>query len=187
MGKLYFYYGTMGAGKTALAINKAYEFMNHSQPTLVCLPSIIKKDKLESRNGYCIDVDLIIDFENLEESKKFLERFNTVETPIFIIDEAQFLTSLQVKTLRKLSDTKNTLVFCFGLLTDFQLNLFQGSKSLIIYANSFREIPSMCEMKYCQKKAQCNLRTNHESNQIVLNKDKYTSLCLECYEKATNY
>ena len=26
MGKLYFYYGTMGAGKTALAINKAYEF-----------------------------------------------------------------------------------------------------------------------------------------------------------------
>ena len=42
-------------------------------------------------------------------------------------------------------------------------------------------------MKYCRKKAQCNLRTNHESNQIVLNKDQYTSLCLECYEKATNY
>ena len=60
MGKLYFYYGTMGAGKTALAINKAYEFMNHSQPTLVCLPSITKKINLKVETAIVLMLTLLL-------------------------------------------------------------------------------------------------------------------------------
>ena len=169
MGKLYFYYGTMGAGKTALAISKAYEF------------------KLESRNGSSIDVNIVIDFDTLSESKMFLEKFDLEKVEMLIIDEAQFLTALQVQTLRKLADEKDILVFCFGLLTDYKLNLFEGSKNLIVYAHSFREIPSMCEGKNCRKKAQYNIRTSRDKGQIVLNKRCYQSLCLNCYEKKNHY
>ena len=117
----------------------------------------------------------------------FLHKFDLGKVPIFIIDEAQFLTALQVQTLRKLADEKDTLVFCFGLLTDYKLNLFEGSKNLIVYANSFREIPSMCEGENCRHKAQYNIRTNRDKGQIVLSKRCYKSLCLNCYEKKNHY
>ena len=187
MGKMYFYYGTMGAGKTALAISKAHEFKNHFHEVKVCVPSIVDAKKLESRNRSSIDVNIVIDFNNLSESKIFLDKFDLENVPILIIDEAQFLTALQVQTLRKLADEKDTLVFCFGLLTDYKLNLFEGSKNLIVYAHSFREIPSMCEGKNCRKKAQYNIRTSRDKGQIVLNKRCYQSLCLNCYEKKNHY
>lgn len=187
MGKMYFYYGTMGAGKTALAISKAYEFRNHFYEVRVCVPSIIDDKKLESRNGSSVDVDIVIDLDNLSESKMFLEKFDLEKVQMLIIDEAQFLTALQVQTLRKLADEKDILVFCFGLLTDYKLNLFEGSKNLIIYSNSFREIPSMCEGKNCRQKAQYNIRTSRDKGQIVLSKRCYQSLCLNCYEKKNHY
>lgn len=187
MGKLYFYYGTMGAGKTALAISKAYEFINHFHEVKVCVPSIVDDKKLESRNGSSIDVNIVIDFDTLSESKMFLEKFDLEKVEMLIIDEAQFLTALQVQTLRKLADEKDILVFCFGLLTDYKLNLFEGSKNLIVYAHSFREIPSMCEGKNCRQKAQYNIRTSRDKGQIVLSKRCYQSLCLNCYEKKNHY
>lgn len=187
MGKMYFYYGTMGAGKTALAISKAHEFKNHFHEVRVCVPSIVDDKKLESRNGSSIDVNIVIDFDTLYESKMFLEKFDLEKIQMLIIDEAQFLTALQVQTLRKLADEKDILVFCFGLLTDYKLNLFEGSKNLIVYAHSFREIPSMCEGKNCRQKAQYNIRTSRDKGQIVLNKRCYQSLCLNCYEKKNHY
>lgn len=187
MGKMYFYYGTMGAGKTALAISKAYEFKNHFHEVRVCVPSIVDDKKLKSRTGSSIDVNIVIDFDTLYESKIFLRKFDLEKVQMLIIDEAQFLTALQVQTLRKLADEKDILVFCFGLLTDYKLNLFEGSKNLIVYSNSFREIPSMCERSNCRNKAQYNIRTNSDEGQIVLNKRCYKSVCLNCYEKEKHY
>ena len=57
MGKFYFYYGTMGAGKTSIAINKAYEFKDRNKKTYVYIPSSLPYAvKIESRNGLSIGV-----------------------------------------------------------------------------------------------------------------------------------
>ena len=43
MGKFYFYYGTMGAGKTSIAINKAYEFKDRNKKTYVYIVKLSMK------------------------------------------------------------------------------------------------------------------------------------------------
>lgn len=174
MGKVYFYYGVMSAGKTSLAINKAYEFRDKGQKVYVCLPSLVEKNKLESKNGSSVNVDIIFDEPNLCN-------WNFAENSILIIDEAQFFTNEQVKTMKQLAENLSLTVFCFGLLTDYTLNIFEGAKALMVYADSVRELPSMCDM--CGKKAKYNLRTSQDDNQIVLDKTVYKSLCYECFQK----
>lgn len=174
MSKIYFYYGVMSAGKTSLAINKAYEFRGKGQKVYVCLPSTAKKEKLESKNGSSANVDIIFDEPNLCN-------WNFAENSILVIDEAQFFTNEQVKTLKQLAKNLSLNVFCFGLLTDFRLNIFEGSKALLVYADSVRELPSMCDM--CGKKAKYNLRTSNDENQINLDKNIYKSLCYDCFNK----
>ena len=51
----------------------------------------------------------------------------------------------------------------------------------MVYADSVRELPSMCDM--CGKKAKYNLRTSDDENQINLDKNIYKSLCYECFQK----
>ena len=172
MGKMYFYYGTMGAGKTALAINKAYEFKERELQTYVYVPSEIKSDKLSSRCGASVDVSNI----NLDEID---------EHSVLIVDEAQFLSHDEVKTIRDLCTYKDVMAFCFGLLTTFQRKLFDGTKYIIECADTIREVPCMCEN--CKKKAIYNLRVSSETDLKVLGKDKYKSFCHECFEKENNF
>lgn len=206
MGKFYFYYGTMGAGKTAMAIAKAYEFLNKSHciggsltsPTTsrpsdslrgsseprqspdgegsrvyVYLPNKVWKSKLESRNGSSINVDKSL----LGDDHLSLIEKNS----IVIVDEAQFLNDCAVDSLKRLSSYDNCLVFCFGLLTDFRKKLFEGTKHIIEVADSIREIPCMCDN--CTKKAQYNFRITEEDEIVVLEKNKYRSLCSKCFDQ----
>lgn len=173
MGKFYFYYGTMGAGKTAIAISKANEFKLKGKRVYVYLPNKVWKSKLESRNGSSIDVDKsLLGDEHLSLIEK---------NSIVIVDEAQFLNDCAVESLKRLSSYDNCLVFCFGLLTDFRKKLFEGTKHIIEVADSIREIPCMCDN--CTKKAQYNFRITEEDEIVVLEKNKYRSLCSKCFDQ----
>lgn len=171
MGKFYFYYGTMGAGKTALAINKAYEFKKRGIQTFVYVPSDAKTDKLSSRCGSSVEVSN----RNLRLVTK---------RSVLIVDEAQFLTEDKVKTIRHLCTYKDVMAFCFGLLKTFKGKLFNGTKYIIECADTIREIPCMCEN--CKKKAIYNVRVSSETTLKVLEKDKYKSYCHMCYERKNN-
>ena len=168
MGKLYFYYGTMGAGKTALAINKAYEFKERGLRTYVYVPTEIKSEKLHSRCGSSVAVS------GVELNKIY-------EGSVLIVDEAQFLSHNEVKTIRNLCTYNDVMAFCFGLLTTFQRELFDGSKYILECADTIREVPCMCEN--CKKKAIYNFRVSSETELKVLGKDKYKSFCPRCFER----
>ena len=64
------------------------------------------------------------------------------------------------------------MVFCFGLISDFTGEMFEGTKKIIELADSIREVPCMCSK--CDKKAQYNFRlcTNNEkiffANSVIL-------------------
>ncbi len=61
-----------------------------------------------------------------------------------LVDEAQFLSKAQVWQLTDIVDKLNIPVLAYGLRTDFQGELFEGSQYLLAWADSISEIKTIC-------------------------------------------
>jgi thymidine kinase len=61
-----------------------------------------------------------------------------------LVDEAQFLSREQVFQLTEVVDRLGIPVLCFGLRTDFQGELFEGSTHLLAWADELSEIKTIC-------------------------------------------
>lgn len=102
-----------------------------------------------------------------------------------IVDECQFLTKQQVEDLHKVS--LQIPVLCYGLLTNFRSELFEGSKRLVEIAESLQEIKCVCK---CGKKATVNARfvdgkLSTSGAEIAIGGDEqYESMCYQCFLKA---
>ena len=97
-----------------------------------------------------------------------------------LVDEAQFLTAQQVTDLATIVDSQNVPVICFGLRTDFQGKLFEGSKALFEMADKLEEIKTVCQ--WCGHKATMNLRTCegkpvYDGDQVQIGDHEYLSVC----------
>ena len=104
-----------------------------------------------------------------------------------LVDESQFLTSEHVEQLRAIVDDLDISVICYGLRTDFQTHLFEGSKRLFELADSIEEMKISCS---CGKKAIFNARFNENGElvtsgeQILIGgEDIYKPMCSRCYRK----
>ena len=104
-----------------------------------------------------------------------------------MIDEAQFLTKNQVKQLGDIVDLLDIPVLTFGIRTDFQGNLFEGSKYLLAWADNLKEIKTVC---HCGRKATMVLRLNEygqiteDGNQIDIGgEEKYVSVCRKHFKE----
>ena len=98
-----------------------------------------------------------------------------------LVDEAQFLTAAQVDQLALLADSHNVPVLAYGLRTDFQGQLFEGSARLLAIADSLIEIKSVCA---CGRKATMNLRMDASGRAIaqgaqteIGGNDRYVAMC----------
>lgn len=173
-GKLYFYYGTMGAGKSKLAIEKVNEFREKGLKTYVYAPeSLENREKISSR-------------ANISANTSKIELDNVESNSYLIVDEAQFLSEKEINTIRGLCASKNVTALCFGLLTTFQFELFEGSKKLVECADSVTKISMPCE-NCKENEAICNFRMSSNNKLIVLDKNQYKSLCENCYKKFISY
>ena len=104
-----------------------------------------------------------------------------------LVDEAQFLTQLQAKQLSDVCDTLNIPVLAYGLWTDFQGNLFEGSQQLLAWADTMVEVKTIC---HCGRKATMVLRIGEdgsaikEGNQVQIGgNDRYTSVCRQHFKQ----
>lgn len=183
MAKLVFYYGCMNAGKSMLLLAKAYNFEERG------IPYRIYKSSIDTRDEGVIHSRPIGDKECLtikpEENFFKKEDWFTNGVKWILVDEAQFLTSEQVDQLASIVDNCDVNVICYGLRTDFQTHLFEGSKRLFEVADTFEEIKSQCS---CGNKNIFNARFGKggdlvtEGNQIEVGaEDKYKSICRRCY------
>jgi len=98
-----------------------------------------------------------------------------------LIDEAQFLTEAQALQLTEICDRLDIPVLAYGLRTDFQGNLFEGSRRLLAWADNMVEIKTIC---HCGSKATMVLRIDEdgkvvgEGDQIEIGgNDRYVSVC----------
>ena len=176
MAKLYFYYGAMGSSKTANALMAEYNYRERGQKVLLAKTNIDTRDGaniMRSRIG--LEKECLLLSDVCEMADEEIKKYDAV-----IVDEIQFATSEQVDHLAYIVDYLNVPVLCYGLRTDFQLHLFEGSERLITIADVIKEVKTVC---WCGKKAITNARYNEhgivrEGSQVMLGaNDSYIALC----------
>ena len=144
---LVFTHSVMGAGKSAILIAKASTNYAHS---LIFKPLIDQRDgltKIVSRNGSSIDTGILCFNGSFTDTLKILEiakrekESSTGHSIKYIyVDEAQFLSEIEVEALLTFSLKYDIIIECYGLLTDFKSRLFEGSKRLIELADKIEHI-----------------------------------------------
>ena len=196
-GKLYFYYGCMGSGKSLHLLATAHNFQIHS------IPFVIFKSEIDNRDGEnvihsralgdrdCVSISKVNDLFKIMCEYKEKEVFGLGQIAWILVDEAQFLTTEQVDQLAAIVDVFGINVICYGLRTDFQTHLFEGSRRLFEVADTIEEIKSSC---YCNHKTIFNARVNSNGDVVtdgeqveIGGDDRYISFCRKCYyEKIGN-
>ncbi len=185
MAKLYFRYGAMGCGKTALLLQVAFNYQERGMKAVVMKPEVDTKagTKIQTRIGLERDTDYLIKkSDNLYDV--ISKNFNDADC--ILIDEAQFLTREQVNELVKVVVKLDIVVMCYGLRTDFLTNGFEGATRLLEVANNIEELKTICK---CGKKALYNARFVDgkmvtQGKSVVIDNDskvKYVAMCPKCY------
>ncbi|MFL2773354.1 MAG: thymidine kinase [bacterium] len=182
MAKLYFYYSAMNAGKTTTLLQSSHNYAERGMTTLLLKPLI---DDREGLNVIRSRVGLEAEAKNFEKDDNLLQtikaQHKTKSLNCVLLDEAQFLTRDQVIQLGDVVDRLEIPVLCYGLRTDFLGELFEGSRSLLAWADELREIKTVC---HCGKKAIMTVRLNEEGKPLqageqiqIGGNESYVSMC----------
>ncbi|MFN9850492.1 MAG: thymidine kinase, partial [Planctomycetota bacterium] len=182
MAKLYFYYSTMNAGKSTVLLQSSYNYRERGMRTLVFSPEIDERfgaRRVSSRIGLSADSVPFSAADNLFRMVEKDHRESAVHC--VLVDEAQFLTKNQVRQLSDVCDSLGIPVLAYGLRTDFQGNLFEGSLHLLAWADTLTEIKTIC---HCGRKATMVLRVDangvpvREGEQIQIGgNERYVTVC----------
>ena len=180
MAQLYFRYGTMNSGKSIEILKVAYNYEEQGKPVVLLTSRLDDRDEvgyISSRIGmrrkaYPIGNDTDI-FDYIDDISP--------RPYCVLIDEAQFLTRANVYDLARIVDELDIPVMAFGLKNDFQNNLFEGSKYLLLLSDKIEEIKTICH--YCSRKATMVLRMEdgepvYEGVQVQIGgHESYISVC----------
>lgn len=192
MAQLYFYYSAMNAGKSTSLLQSAYNYkergMNVSLFT-VEFDDRFADGKIASRIGLQSPAHL---FNNSTDLFSQISQQHTLsKLSCVFIDEAQFLTKNQVKQCLKIVDDLHIPVLAYGLRTDFQGELFEGSQYLLAWADKLNELKTIC---HCGRKATFVAKMDEhgkvikEGQQVEIGgNEKYVSLCRKHYSEATEF
>lgn len=146
MAKLYFYYSAMNAGKTTTLLQSAHNYRERGMRVLILTP------RLDHRGGSGTVASRIglqaegVAFERATDLER-LARDDVAahgKLDCVLVDEAQFLTRAQAWQLSEVVDALRIPVLCYGLRTDFRGELFEGSQSLLAWADELSEIKTIC-------------------------------------------
>lgn len=178
----------MGSAKTALLLTQAYNFEERGMK-YVCLKPVIdtreSTNVIKSRIG--IERECRWIYHDTDLYEYFKESFidSGEVTDWILVDESQFLTPEQVDQLARVVDDFGCNVICYGLRTDFQSNLFEGSRRLFEIADTIDEIKSTCT---CGRKTIINARIDkngdfvEEGAQVEIGgDDRYIAVCRKCW------
>lgn len=182
MAKLYFYYSAMNAGKSTTLLQASFNYAERGMNTLLFTAAIDTRygeGIITSRIGIKADAHIFDEKTHLlnEIRREKVQR----DIHCVLIDEAQFLTKAQVFQLAEVADSLNIPVVAYGLRSDFQAELFPGSRYLLALADELHELKTICP---CGKKASMNLRIDAHGKAVIFGEqteiggnDSYVALC----------
>ncbi|WOK37900.1 thymidine kinase [Sphingomonas sp. C3-2] len=182
MAKLYFYYSSMNAGKSTTLLQSSFNYQERGMETMLFTAAVDDRYApgiIRSRIGLeaaAETFDTATDIRAAVEAEQARRPLHCI-----LVDEAQFLTRAQVFQLAAICDELNIPVLAYGLRTDFQANLFEGSAQLLALADSLVELKTICE---CGRKATMNLRVDSNGRPVrqgeqteIGGNDRYVALC----------
>jgi thymidine kinase len=135
----------MNAGKTTILLQSAHNYRERGMTPLLFTPALDDRHKagvIKSRIG--LEADAVAfnrDDDLFDCVQQHLEKENI---HCVLVDEAQFLSRDQVYQLTEVVDRLNIPVLCFGLRTDFQGELFEGSRYLLAWSDQLDELKTIC-------------------------------------------
>ena len=107
-----------------------------------------------------------------------------------LIDEAQFLSTEQVKQLTDIVDLLNIPVLAYGIRTDFLGQTFSGSAALLAWADKLVELKTIC---HCGRKANFVVRLDANGKAVqggeqveVGGNERYEPLCRAHFKKSVD-
>lgn len=167
---LRFTYGTMGAGKSTLALQLVWQLrQTHNKVDLWTFGDRSREGLVTSRIGISAEAKSVTPGDPLTELIH-----STAENGFHfvVVDEAQFATPEQIDEIASLVDNHHVAVHCFALATDFKTELFPGSARLFAVADSIQELP-LVTYCWCGKRGKFNARIVDGSivymgNQMIL-------------------
>ena len=189
MAKVYFYYSAMNAGKSTVLLQSSYNYQERGMNTLVFAPALDTRfgaGKVTSRIGLSAPARAFSQTDDLLALTR--EALEKQPLSCVLVDEAQFLTKAQARQLTDIADTLRIPVLCYGLRTDFQGNLFEGSQWLLAWADNLIELKTVC---HCGAKATMVLRLDasgkpakHGAQIEIGGNDRYVSVCRRHFKES---
>ena len=173
----------MNAGKSTALLQVAHNYEEQGQQVKLYTAAIDDRygvGLITSRLGAQREVDVF------DRDTDFLATAPAVAC--VLVDEAQFLTTLQVQQLHQLAQVRGVPVICYGLRSDFRGEPFPGSAYLLALADDIEEIKNICG---CGKKATMNIRVDaagrrmREGEQVSIGgNESYRQACGRCFYSA---
>jgi len=180
----------MNAGKSTALLQSNYNYHERGMETLLFLPKIDADNndgKIHSRIGLTADahsVDLNFNFFSFVSQEQMKRAISCI-----LIDEVQFLSKEQVRQVCKISDELNIPSMCYGIRTDFQGKLFEGSSELLALADNLIELKTVCD---CGRKAIMVVRLDEDGNVVkdgdqikIGGNDTYKVFCRKHFRELT--
>jgi thymidine kinase len=184
MAKLHFRYAAMNAGKSTALLQAAHNYEERGMAVRLFtagLDTRAGKGVISSRLG------LAREAETFGADTDFQRAHLGDGIACLLIDEAQFLTPVQVRQLHRLAHVDGVPVVCYGLRSDFRAEAFAGAAALLTLADDIEEMKSVCA---CGRKATLNLRIDargqrvSEGEQVFIGgNERYRAICPACFYK----
>lgn len=182
MAKFRFKHAVMTAGKSQELARVHYNYKIKGEKVLVLVPSTDNRSGegvVAARSGERLTATSI----KPGTMRKWLEDNldNKDDIVCILTDETQFFTKDDIFALKELAVIERDIpVIAYGLKSDFQNNLFEGSAACIVVAEELIEIETVCA--FCNDKAIMNMRFNDgkptkEGEQVMIGDEEYKQVC----------
>lgn len=184
MAQLFFRYGAMNSGKSIEILKVAHNYEEQNKTVIIMTSALDDRSGVgvvASRIGLSRPAIAIHDDTNIYD----VVAEKDPNAACVLIDEAQSLKHEHVLQCAQVVDELNIPVITFGLKNDFMNQMFEGTKSLMLYADKIEEMKTICW--FCRKKAIMNLRVAngrpvYEGEQIQIGgNESYYPVCRHHY------
>ena len=152
MSTLRFNFGTMGSGKSTVALQIHHNLANRQLFGLLVTTMDREGRQVTSRLGVAAPAIVIA-----PDSDLYALAVDNWPLHYIVCDEVQFYTPAQCEQLARVVDDLEVDVFAFGLLTDFRGELFDGTKRMLELADEHiaLQVEARC---WCGARATHNAR-----------------------------
>lgn len=158
MSSLRFFFGTMGSGKSTMALQIRHNLTGRGLECLLITQLDREEGKVSSRLGVSAEAMILDHTVDLFRVIN-VEHRKGPGLHAVICDEAQFYEANQIDQLARIVDELDIEVYAFGLLTSFQGVLFPGTQRLLELADVRSEIQ-------VEARCWCGARATHNARLV---------------------